>query len=172
LTVIEMDGGPGGALRNAGKAPLFQEGVTSEASFERYIGGLVAACTRGGVKFRFACDVAEQPNVLAPFDRLVIATGARYRFGLGTIATNMLDWGAARSPPFAQLFSAPMFRDWFYYKGRCATADHFRQFAKPGQMVIAIGDAVRAGKSKEAIASAFEAALLPCAPSNSASLRV
>jgi hypothetical protein len=32
-------------------------------------------------------------------------------------------------------------------------------------MVIAIGDAVRPGKSKEAIASAFEAALLPCAPS-------
>jgi hypothetical protein len=32
-------------------------------------------------------------------------------------------------------------------------------------MVVVIGDAVRAGKSKEAIASAFEAALLPCAPS-------
>jgi hypothetical protein len=58
-----------------------------------------------------------------------------------------------------------MFRDWFYYKGRRATADHFRQFAKPGQIVIVIGDAVRAGKSKEAIASAFEAALLPQAPS-------
>jgi hypothetical protein len=103
--------------------------------------------------------------VLAPFDRLVIATGARYRFGLETIATNMLDWGAARSRPFSQLFSAPMFRDWFYYKGRRATADHFRQFARPGQMVIVIGDAALAGKSKEAIASAFEAALLPCAPS-------
>jgi hypothetical protein len=32
-------------------------------------------------------------------------------------------------------------------------------------MVIVIGDAVRAGKSKEAIASAFEAALLPSARS-------
>jgi adenine/guanine phosphoribosyltransferase-like PRPP-binding protein len=103
--------------------------------------------------------------VLAPFDRLVIATGARHRLGLGTIAANLLDWGAARSRPFSQLFSAPMFRDWFYYKGRRATGDYFRQFAKPGQMVIVIGDAVRAGKSKEAIASAFEAALLPCAPS-------
>jgi len=103
--------------------------------------------------------------VLAPFDRLVIASGARYRFGLETIATNMLDWGAARSRPFSQLFSAPMFRNWFYYKGRRATADRFRQFARPGQTVIAIGDAVRAGKSKEAIASAFEAALLPSASS-------
>ena len=165
VTVFEKDARPGGAFRYAGKAPLFQEVAASEASFERYIGDLVAACTRNGVKFRFACDVADQPNVLAPFDRLVIATGARYRFGLETIATNMLHWGAARSPPFSRLFSAPKFRDWFYYKGRRATADRLRQFAKPGQMVIAIGDAVRAGKSKEAIASAFEAALLPCAPS-------
>ena len=164
VTVFEKDARAGGAFRYAGKAPLFQEVTASEASFERYIGDLVAACTRNGVKFRFECDVADQPDILAPFDRLVIATGARYRLGLGTIATNLLDWGAARSWPFSQLFSAPMFRDWFYYKGRRATADHFRQFVKPGQKVTVIGDAVRAGKSKEAIASAFEAALLPCAP--------
>jgi NADPH-dependent 2,4-dienoyl-CoA reductase/sulfur reductase-like enzyme len=165
VTVFEKDARPGGAFRYAGKAPLFQEVAASEASFARYIGDIFATCTRNGVKFRFECDVADQPDVLAPFDRLVIATGARYRFGLETMATNMLDWGAARSRPFSHLFSAPMFRDWFYYKGRRATADHFRQFARPGQMVIAIGDAVRPGKSKEAIASAFEAALLPCAPS-------
>jgi hypothetical protein len=165
VTVFEKYARAGGAFRYAGKAPLFQEVAASEASFERYIGDLVAACTRNGVKFRFECDVADQPDVLAPFDRLVIATGARYRLGLGRIAANMLDWGAARSRPFSQLFSAPMFRDWFYYKGRRATGDHFRQFAKPGQIVTVIGDAVRAGKSKEAIASAFEAALLPCAPS-------
>src|SRR5262249_60712225 len=87
--------------------------------------------------------------------------GARWRFGLGVIATKMLDWGTARLPPFSQLFSAPMFRDWFYYKARFGTADRLRPFAKPGQIVVVIGDAVRAGKSKDAIASAFEAALLP-----------
>jgi hypothetical protein len=32
--------------------------------------------------------------------------------------------------------------------------------ARPGQSVTVIGDAIRAGKSKQAIASAFEAALL------------
>jgi dimethylglycine catabolism A len=117
VTVFEKDARAGGAFRYTGKAPLFQEVTASEASFERYVGDLVAACTRNGVKFRFECDVADQPDVLAPFDRLVIATGARYRLGLGTIATNLLDWGAARSRPFSQLFSAPMFRDWFYYKG-------------------------------------------------------
>jgi NADPH-dependent 2,4-dienoyl-CoA reductase/sulfur reductase-like enzyme len=161
VTVFEKDKRPGGAFRYAGKAPLFQEVAASEASFERYIGDLFAACARNGVKFRFACDITEQPDVLAPFDRLVIATGARYRFGLGAIATKMLDWGTARLPLFSQLFSAPTFRDWFYYKARRATADRLRPFAKPEQMVVVIGDAVRAGKSKDAIASAFEAALLP-----------
>jgi hypothetical protein len=51
-------------------------------------------------------------------------------------------------------------RDWFYYRVRRATADRFARLAQPGQVVLAIGDAVAAGKSKEAIASAFEAALL------------
>src|SRR5262249_56667856 len=99
VTVSEKDARPGGAFRYAGKAPLFQEVAASEASFERYIGDLVAACTRGGVKFRFACDVAGQPDVLAPFDRLVVATGARYTFGLWRIATNIPDWAAARMLP-------------------------------------------------------------------------
>jgi hypothetical protein len=90
----------------------------------------------------------------------VIATGARYRFGLGPIARRMLDWGAGRWPGFSQLFSSPAFRDWFYYKAREGTAERFKQLAKPGQAVVAIGDAVLAGKSKQAIASAFEAALL------------
>ena len=36
----------------------------------------------------------------------------------------------------------------------------FEALARPGQAVTVIGDAVRAGKSKQAIASAFEAALL------------
>jgi 2,4-dienoyl-CoA reductase-like NADH-dependent reductase (Old Yellow Enzyme family) len=160
VTVFEKDERPGGAFRYAGKAPLFQEVAASEASFDHYIGDLVAACTRKGVKFRFRCDVAAEPEALTPFDRIVIATGARYRFGLGAIATKMLDGGIARWPLVSRVLSSPRFRDWFYYRARCATADGFRLLAKPGQSVVAIGDAMAAGKSKEAIASAFEAALL------------
>jgi hypothetical protein len=158
--VFEKDKRPGGAFRYAGKAPLFQEVAASEPSFTRYIADLMAACIYGGVKFRFETDVADAPDVLAPFDRIVIATGAAYRFGLGSIATTMLDWGAGRWPGLSRLFSLPAFRDWFYYKARVGTAERFRTLAKPGQTVIAIGDAVTAGKSKPAIASAFEAALL------------
>jgi dimethylglycine catabolism A len=160
VTLFEKDKRPGGAFRYAGKAPLFQEVAASEFSFERYIADLFAACARKGVSFRFETDVTHQPEILAPFDRIVIATGARYRYGLGAVATTMLDLGAGRWPGFARLFSMRAFRDWFYYRARRGTADRFKALAKPGQTVVAIGDAVVAGKSKPAIASAFEAALL------------
>jgi 2,4-dienoyl-CoA reductase-like NADH-dependent reductase (Old Yellow Enzyme family) len=160
VTVFEKEARAGGAFRYAGKAPLFQEVTASERSFERYIADLVAACTHKGVEFRFNSDATERPEALAPFDRLVIATGAAYRFGLGPIAAKVLDRGIARLPGFAWLFSNPNFRDWFYYRGRRGTAERFRALARPGQTVIAIGDGVRAGKSKQAIGDAFEAALL------------
>jgi hypothetical protein len=72
----------------------------------------------------------------------------------------MLDNNLARAPGLAQLFSWPKLRDWFYYRARRATARQFAPLARPGQSVTVIGDAVRAGKSKQAIASAFDAALL------------
>jgi dimethylglycine catabolism A len=72
----------------------------------------------------------------------------------------MLDWGIGRWPLVSRVLSSPRVRDWFYYRARCATADRFRPLVKPGQGVVVIGDAMAAGKSKEAIASAFEAALL------------
>jgi hypothetical protein len=100
------------------------------------------------------------PELLAPFDRIVIASGAAYRFGLGPLAVWALDSGAARWPGIARAFSSDKLRDWFYYRARRATADRFRHLARPGQAVTVIGDAARAGKSKQAIASAFEAALL------------
>ncbi len=161
VTVFDKAERAGGAFRYAGKARIFQEVAANDASFERYVGDLVEACTRKGVTFRFRCDVAAEPHVLAPFDRLVIATGARYRFGLGPIATKLLDWGLARWPLVSPCLSSAKFRNWFYYIGRRGTANRFRQLASSEQTVVAIGDAVRAGKSKEAIASAFEAALLP-----------
>jgi hypothetical protein len=61
----------------------------------------------------------------------------------------------------SQIMTSPKVRDWFYYRARKPTAENFTWLAKPGQIVTVIGDAAKAGKSKEAIASAFEAALLP-----------
>jgi dimethylglycine catabolism A len=160
VTIFEKDSRAGGSFRYAGKAPLFQEVAASEQSFERYIADLVAACENKGVAVRLGTDVTGFPDLLAPFDRIVIATGAAYRFGLGPLILWALDRGIARWPGIARLFSAPRLRDWFYYRARRGTAERFRRLARPGQTVNVIGDAARAGKSKQAIASAFEAALL------------
>jgi len=112
------------------------------------------------VAFRFSTDVTAAAELLAPFDRIVIATGAAYRFGLGPFVRWMLDSRLAHAPGVARLFSSGALRDWFYYKARRSTAARFKRLSRPGQIVAILGDAAQAGKSKQAISSAFEAALL------------
>ncbi len=161
VTVFEKEKHAGGAFRYAGKAPMFQEVTANQRSFDHYIADLVAACVRKGVTFRFATDIDRSPEVLAPFGRIIIATGAAYRFGLGPTAKSLLDRGVGRWPVLSRLLSSPRFRDWFYYRARRRTAHRFMHLARPGQVSLAIGDAAQPGKSKAAIASAFEAAFLP-----------
>ena len=79
---------------------------------------------------------------------------------MGLLARLMLDWGAARWPGIAQIFKNEAVRDWFYHRARKATGQALKVLAKPEQKVVVIGDALAAGKSRPAIASAFEAALL------------
>jgi 2,4-dienoyl-CoA reductase-like NADH-dependent reductase (Old Yellow Enzyme family) len=160
VTVFEKEPRAGGAFNYAGKAPLFQEVAADEKSFRRYIADLVAACKMKNVTFRFSTDVTVSPELLAPFDRIVIASGAAYRFGLGPFVRGMLDSGLARAPGVARLLSSWALRDWFYYRARRGTAENFKALARPGQELTIIGDALRAGKSKQAITSAFDAALL------------
>ena len=160
VTLFERASRAGGAFRYAGKAPLFQDVEADERAFERYIDNLVAACARNGVQFRFGMDVGIASAALAPFDLIVVATGAKSRFGLGRLPARLLDAGIGRWPIFRRMFSSPAFRDWFYYRARRATAKAVGQSARQGQTVIVIGDAVAAGKSKTAIAGAFDAALL------------
>jgi len=160
VTIFERDDRAGGAFRYAGKAPLFQEVVANQDSFDRYVQQLVAACEKKGVAFRYGADVTRSREMLASFDRVVIATGAKYRFGLGRIPNMLLDLGVGRAPGLRRICATPEFRDWFYYKVRKATGDRMRRLLRPGQQVTVIGDAVAAGKSMAAIHSAFEAALL------------
>jgi hypothetical protein len=160
VTVFEKDATAGGAFRYAGKAPMFNDVPAGQMTFARYVADMVAACQRHGVTFQFSIDVTENPGLLAPFDRIVVATGASYRFGLGPAATALLDAGAGRWPGLSRLLSSPALRQWFYYRGRQGTAGRIAPLARPGQAVTVIGDAAGAGKSKEAIAGAFEAALL------------
>ena len=160
VTVFERAPRAGGAFRQAGKAPLFQEVEATERSFAAYIENLELACARRGVVFKFGVDPARTPQVLAPFQRVVIATGADSRFGLGTLVPVLLDLGVGRWPALRRILASPQVRDWFYHRARRGTGERLRKHVRPGQKVVAIGDAVRAGKSKPAITSAFEAALL------------
>jgi hypothetical protein len=160
VTVFECKLALGGAFRYAGKAPLFQEVEADERAFTAYIDQLVRACEQKDVTFRFGMDVRRNPDLLAPFDRIVIASGAHYRFGLGPLVRFLLDAGLARRPPLRKWFSRPTLRDWFYFEARRGSGEDIRRLARPGQTVVTIGDARKPGKSKEAIASAFSAALL------------
>lgn len=160
VTVFEKDPTPGGSFRYAGLAPMFNEVGAKPGSFARYIRDMVAACEMKGVTFRFGTDVARQSELLEPFDRIVVATGASYPFGTSSLAMGLLHRGAGHWPVVSGLMTKPKLRNWFYYRARQPTADRFTSLAKPGQIVTVIGDAGKPGKSKEAIASAFEAALL------------
>jgi hypothetical protein len=160
VTVFEKAARAGGSFRYAGEAPMFNDVGAAQYSFERYIAGMVAACQRKGVTFRTSTDVLRRRSLLAPFDRIVIATGAAYRYGLGPVATLLLDLGVGHWPGASQALSNRKLRDWFYYRARRGTAERFRALARRGQRIMVIGDAAGAGKSKEAIASAFDAALL------------
>lgn len=159
VVVFEKEQRAGGALRYAAKAPLFQEVETSEKSLLTYVDDLVAGCEQRGVEFRFGVDVESLPEIVRPYDRIVLATGADYRFGLGSFVRLVLDSGLIRTSVFAGLFSSKRLRNWFYYKARVGTQSRHTHLVRPSQKLNVLGDAVRAGKSKEAILSAFEAAL-------------
>ena len=106
-----------------------------------------------------ASTLRGRPDLLAPFDRIVIATGAQYRFGLGPPSYDAARLGrrplAAAGAGCSQ---CPALRDWFYHRARRPTGAEFRAWSRPGQKVVVIGDAAAAGKSRPAILSAFEAA--------------
>jgi len=160
VTVFERSGNAGGAFRLAGKSPLFQEVEAVEDSLLSHIASLEVMCRRNGVTFRFNTDATSIADELAKFDRLVIATGADYRYHLDRFISGLLKRGLSRWPIFKKLLSHPKVKHWFYYEARIETGPSFGALAQPGQKVTVIGDARAAGKTREAVTSAFEAALL------------
>lgn len=159
VVVFERGRQAGGALRQAALAPRFQEVAANAGSLDRYIIALEEACRRAGVRITYGVDVAEAPELLAGYDQIVVATGARYRAGLGIPAALLLETGAAHWPGFRALFERSALRDFLYYRARRATGASIASLAQPGQSVLVIGDAAQPGKSAAAIQSAFDAAL-------------
>jgi 2,4-dienoyl-CoA reductase-like NADH-dependent reductase (Old Yellow Enzyme family) len=160
VTVIERAPVSGGAFRYTGKAPQFEEVEAVEEVFRTHITELERACREKGVGFRHGVDVTKEPRVLAPYDRLVFATGAPYRYGLGRFVPALLNSGLGRSALAKKLFAVPRMRKLLYYRLRKGSGHDMRRLAQPHQKVTVIGDAKRAGKTREALDDAFRAALL------------
>jgi len=161
VTVFESSDRAGGSFRHAGNAPKFQEVDARPGPLMRFIAGLEAGCREKGVAFRFEADPVADRALLDGFDHVVIAAGARYRFGLGPLVRTLLAEGRTLPGPLARLFTVPKLRDWFYYRARRATGEVLRRrLEAPGRRITVIGDAAEPGKAKAAIAAAFQAALV------------
>ncbi len=160
VTVFEKADRAGGSFRYAGNAPKFQDVAARPEPLLTFIAGLEAGCREKGVTFRYGADPAAEPHLLDGFDRVVVAAGARYRYGLGPLVRSMLAEGQSLPGPLARLFTRPKLRDWFYYRARSATGEVLaRRLGVDRAKVTVIGDAATPGKAKAAIASAFAAAL-------------
>jgi hypothetical protein len=139
-------------------APQFQEVEARQESLNAYVGELERACRQDGVTFKYGVDISKSPEALRDYDRIVIATGARYRFRCGPIIDWLLEHQWGKSQLMRRLFSSERLRNWFYYRARKPTGGKHGALTRSGQKISIIGDAAQAGKGKEAIASAFRAA--------------
>jgi 2,4-dienoyl-CoA reductase-like NADH-dependent reductase (Old Yellow Enzyme family) len=157
VTVFEKARRAGGALRLAGLAPRFQNVEASPGALDAYVDELERACRDKNVEFRFGSGISNVRDVARDFDRIVIATGARYKFGLGPLVRKLLGAGWGKSRLARRIFDAASVRDWFYYRARKSIRPKVGKLhTKP---VVIIGDAAVPGKTRDATMSAFKAAL-------------
>lgn len=166
VTVFERDAMPGGALLLAAQAARFQDVAAREAPFHAYIRDLERAACEAGAVVRYEVDVSRQKHELMPFDRIVVATGASYRYGLGRFVPAMLRAGLGRGRLLAWLFTRPGARAWFYHKARAPGGHGLAPLTGWGsdgssQKVSIIGDARQPGKAQAAIRDAYDAAYFP-----------
>lgn len=161
VTVFEKSAELGGALLLAGLAPRFQGVEANPESLRAYVQGLRRECEEAGVAIHTSCDVLAEPWRLADVDHVVVATGARYRLGLGWLFKSMLTSGMIRRRPWASIASADKWRDWFYYRLRRSGAIDPLQLMQGRRTSQILGDAIAPGKSEQAIMSAYAAAYPP-----------
>jgi NADPH-dependent 2,4-dienoyl-CoA reductase/sulfur reductase-like enzyme len=158
VTVFEKAARTGGALRYAGFAPRFQNVEARQDALDKFIESLERSCTAKDVRFELGTEIADASELLnRGFDRVIVATGARYRHGLGPIVHHSLVHGWARSVVCRRFFDSPSLKDWLYYRGREPALPKLGKLS--GDKVQVIGDAAAPGKTREAIESAFNAAL-------------
>ncbi|MET4805650.1 hypothetical protein [Limibacillus sp. MBR-115] len=159
VTLFERTPSAGGSFNRVSAAPLFQNVRPEAYSFAAFIRSLEEICDQSGVERRYGVNPLKDLAQLAGYDRIVVASGATYRWGLGGLVSGLLASGLLRKTPLRQLAESERFRHWFYYKARRRQESLLSTVHKLGATVEVIGDAKSPGKSKEAIRNAFEAAL-------------
>lgn len=161
VVVLERETRPGGALRYAALAPRFNNVEASEASLLGYVDELQRACREQGVTLCLGTDALTVADRLRQADRVIVATGTSYRYGLGPLIRWVLRSGLARRAFAAPLTGSDRVRLWLYYRARSETgAAVARQLGLDPRKVTLMGDAADAGKTIDAIRHAFEAAHL------------
>ena len=159
VVVLEREAGPGGALRYAALAPRFNNVETSQASLLAYIEELERACREQGVTVRFGTDALAVADRLRQADRVIVATGAYYRYRLGPLIRWALRAGLARCAFIAPIVGSDRVRCWLYYRARRSTGARIaHQLRLDPRKVTLVGDAAQAGKAIDATRHAFEVA--------------
>jgi hypothetical protein len=156
VTVFERATRAGGALRYAGLAPQFQNVEANQPTLDAFVDDLERACREKDVVFRYGTRVSNVQDVSRDFDRVVVATGARYRLGMSGIVNRLLESGWGKSRLARRIFGSPGVRDWFYYRARRSAMPKLGKL--DGKPLMVIGDAATPGKTRDAIDSAFKAA--------------
>jgi hypothetical protein len=118
---------------------------------------MVAACQRKRVTFQFDIDITREPGLLTPFDRIVVATGAAYPLGLGPLAMGLLDRGAGHWPGLSARITLGAR---LVLLSRAVQPPTTQAVGKAWANCHRDWRCQKPGKAREAIASAFEAALL------------
>jgi hypothetical protein len=161
VVVVDRAPLPGGAMHWAGRAPLYQNVPTEPAALEAYVASLAEGAVELGVEVRYGVDILREPQRVRGFDRVVVATGAAYRFGLGPLIRAALRLSSHAPGPWRRLLASPALRELFYHRLRRSTGDEVRRrlapHLAPGTMIEVLGDAARPGKTGPAVLSAFRA---------------
>ena len=156
VTVFEQDSAAGGALRYAGLAPCFQNVEADQPTLNAYLDDLERACRQKNVIFRYGKTILAAGDLEGEFDRIVIATGARYKLGLTRLVIKLLQAGLGKSALARRVFESARVRNWFYHEARRSAPVNLGKLEKT--RVLVIGDAAAPGRTREAVDSAFKAA--------------
>jgi hypothetical protein len=158
VTIFERENRTGGALRYAGLAPQFQNVEADQRTLDTYIDELERACREKNVEFRLGQAIERLADLPDRFDRIVVATGAQYEGSATRAVWTALRLGLGKTALARRMFKSARLRDWFYYRARRSAVPDVGQFEL--RQVTVIGDAAKPGKTREAVESAYKAALI------------